>query len=396
MATRKGASRGRLECVGLALAATIASFGLSCADRDRIAGEPIPTDEGRPAVVSSVPADSATATKLLPTIRVVFSEPMSSPTIQSTTVGLTGLEGHGRVTYDAATFTAEVQLDTLLAPDTRYTIAVTEAATDLEGRAALPFTSEFRTGPFSCENISDALEPNSDLAVASPVAVDRTVRSLTICGEDIDYYRLTLDTARKVRVRTPILDASIDSAGSPGWQIHFMRDARSYYATLGTSAEVGGAPSYEYSFLPGTYLVEIYSSYGLEPGESILYDLEVTGSEACEDDVYEDNDFPDQAALLSAGRHEGLRGCYVDEDNYAIEMTAGKRLRLTIDATIPGDEWAHRRVHLRAPGADTETYSGTENPVVLEATAAADGRALIDTRFWTDGVEYVMTLEFVD
>ncbi len=193
---------------------------------------------------------------------------------------------------------------------------------------------------------------------------------------------------------TLIHDASADTTDYPGWQIHFMRGPHEYYATLGTSARPGETPDYSYTFLPGTYFVEIYSSYGLDPGEYVLYDLAVTAGDPCDDDAFEDNDFRDMAAPLTAGLHTGLRGCDVDQDFYTIAMAAGQALTMTLDATISGGEGAHRRVELIPPSGNTARSEGTDNPIVLQVTSETDGQALIQIRFWTDDVDYSLDLQY--
>lgn len=377
----------------LVAAGSLSIASLSCSDRERAEGGTGPGDTERPWVVSVDPAGSATGVHLCPVVQVTFSEAMDAATVNLATVGVTGYAARGRVEYEPGSLSATVTLDTLLSPSAPHSVFVTDMAKDLAGNGAVPFSSGFATGPLDCAHVADRLEPNDDTAAATPATPGRIQRSLTVCGDDKDLFRIDLADARKITVTTPILHASTDSAGNPGWQIHFLREDGQYFATLGTSADPGESPDYFYSFRPGSYFVELYSSYGFEDGESIVYDLEVASSAPCQDDAFEDNDFADTATPLTIGNcYGGLRGCHVDQDCYSVAMTAGQSLTLTVDATIPAGAWDHRRVRVRPPGGDSVTYNGSENPVILDVTAGNDGNAAIDVRFWVDGVEYSLDL----
>ncbi len=379
---------------GITALLALLSICLSCGGRDRVEDETGPGDTVAPTVVSTTPAANATDVGLAVPITVTFSEAMDPATLTSATIVLTGQGSHGRVDYDATTFTATVTLDTLLTENLWYTLLVTQGATDAAGNGAESFSRSFQTGAFDCAHIADPLEPNNIAASATPVSVGKVRRSLTVCDADKDIYRFNVDLASKIKVSTPIHDASADSNDYPGWQIHYMRENGEYYATLGTSARPGETQSYSYTFLPGTYFVEIYSSYGLDPGEYVLYDLDVTAGDPCGDDAFEDNDFRDMATPLTTGLHMGLRGCEVDQDCYAIAMTAGQTLILTLDATIPEGAWAHRRVELFPPSGEVARSEGTDNPVVLEVTSETDGQAVIEVRFWVDNVDYSLDLRY--
>jgi hypothetical protein len=376
----------------LALAALSASC-LSCAERDRAEEGTGPGDVVRPTVVSVSVADSATGVGLIAPIKVTFSEAMDPATLTAASIGVAGYSTRGRIDYDAPTLSATLTLDTLLSAQVWHTIYVTATATDMAGNGSEPFTRAFQTAGLDCGTMADPFEPNEGPASAATVAPGTIRHSLTVCGEDKDIFRFTTETARKITVTTPIHDASADSTDYPGWQIHFMREDGEYYATLGTHAEAGGFPAYAYSFLPGTYFVEVYSSYGLDPGEYVLYDLDVAATDPCEDDAYEDNDFVDVASPLTLGFHTGLKGCDVDQDCFTVAMTNGQTLTLTLEVTAPGEETVHRRVHLDPPSGAGAAYSGTDNPVVLQVTSEADGPARITIRFWADGVDYTLDLE---
>jgi hypothetical protein len=376
------------------LLVSVGIVATSCGDRERLGGSAGPGDTVRPHVVSANISEGATDVGLAVPIAVTFSEAMDPASITPSSVAVAGASTRGRVEYNASTLTATLTLDTLFAAGATVTVFVNAGATDLAGNGTEPFERTFRTGPFDCAHIADRLEPNNDEAASSPVEVGKTTHLLTACGDDRDVYRFTLSEARKITVKTPILETPSDSSGYPSWQIYFTREDGDDYATLGTSASPEVTPSYSYSFLPGTYYVEIYPYHEMEQGQYILYDLDVSSSEPCADDAYEDNDFPDTAAALALGLHTGLRGCRVDQDCYMVPMSAGQTLVLIVDAPIAGGSWGHRRINLHAPDGASDRYEGEENPDTLQVISDTAGNAQIDIRFWTDDVTYSMDLHY--
>jgi len=370
----------------LLLPVPLAGFG--CGGKDKTS---TPGDGEAPTVVAFSLADSATGIGLVTPITVTFSGDMDEASVVTGAIVLEGRPAGGHVRYDALTRSATFTPDTLYLPETWQRLSVS-GATDLDGNAVLPAQLRFRTGPLDCVHLADPHEPNEEIAAAAWLEAGGVYRSLTVCEQEIDTYAFTLADPADITAATTVRHAHADAAGYAGWQIHFMNANRQYYATLGTSA-VPGEHTYHYSFLPGTYYLEIFSSYGVDPGEFVLYDLELRVGEPCEDDAYEDNDFPHEASLIAPGVHTGLRGCHVDADYYRVAVRAGETLALTVDATVPAGAWAHRRVELAVPGASTVTYSGSENPVAVQAIAARDGEAVVCVRFWVDGVAYSMEVQ---
>lgn len=355
-----------------------------------------PGDGGRPTVESVDPADGSIEVSLVKPASFTFSEPVDSSTVNDTTVYVVGRGPSYHVQYDESSRTAVVTPDTLYASETWYTAVVTEAAADPEGHAAVPESTVFQTGPLDCAHLADSREPNEEIAEAAPVDVDHDYYSLTVCDDDKDTYEFSLDEAAKVAFATHIKYAPPDTSGhGPGWQIHFMRSDGEYYATMGTGAPAGATRVYSHTFLPGTYYCEIYSSYGMEPGDYVLYDLSVTGSEPCPDDPYEDNDFADEAYPIAEGFHTGLSGCSVDADYFTIEMAAGQTLTVTVDATMPPGAWENRRLVISAPG-DSFTCEDIGNPVTGQVTATDSGVAQFYVMFWVDDVTYTLDVDLSD
>lgn len=384
----------------LLLAVTLVSCGKD--DNDKVTepgnGGTDPGDSERPTVVTSSPGDSATGRTLLQPVTFTFSESMEPSTITDTTLFAVGQTPVLHVQYDEPSRTATLTPDSLLyAPQTWHTIVVTEGATDLAGNPAWPETLAFQTGAMNCDNVADLLEPNEEIAEAALVDLGSDYYSLTACGDGKDTYKFNVDETARITVSTFIRHAPLDTSGNgPCWQIYFMRANGEYYSTLGTRAAPGQTQQFAFSFNPGTYYCEIFPYYELDPDEYILYDLEVAASEACGDDVYEDNDFADEAAPITAGIHTDLKGCYLDADYYSIGMTNGQTLTVTLDATFQTGDWEHRRMHVAPPAGDSFYYSGLDNPLVGQVTATTDGTATFYVMFWEDDVEYSLNIELVD
>ncbi len=352
-----------------------------------------PGDTQRPTIDTSTPADGATDQSLVQSVELTFSEAMDAETISDTTLLLAGRTPVPHVRYDETTRTATITPDTLFAAETWHEVVVTEEVTDLAGNPAWPETLSFQTGTFDADHLADFFEPNESTAEASPVDVGGTCYSLTGTYGDKDTYEFTVDERSRVTFKTPIKAAPPDDARWVGWQIHFMRADGEHYSTMGTNARPGQTPQFGLSFDPGTHYCEVYSSYGMQPEDFVLYDLEVVAGTPCDDDPFEPNDFDDEAAPITEGMHSGLRGCYLDKDYFSIEMASGETLTVTLDATfLPGD-WEHRRMRIDAPGGDYCEYNGTGNPTVGQVTATAAGTATICITFWEDDVDYTLDVE---
>ncbi|MBD3348804.1 MAG: hypothetical protein GF400_06370 [Candidatus Eisenbacteria bacterium] len=383
------------KLTALALVLLVATLLPSCGEDGD--GGTQPEDSQGPTVESTQPTDGSTDLSLVQSVSFTFSEPMDSATINDTTLLVSGRSPSFHVGYDAPSRTATITPDTLYATETWHSAVLTEGVTDEAGNPAAPETVDFRTGPMDCAHLADAMEPNEEIASAAAVAVGDDHYSLTVCDDDKDTYEFSLSEAAKVRFSTYINHAPTDAGGDgPGWQIHFMRADGEYYSTLGTVADPDHTPSYSYSFFPGTYYCEIYSSYGMETGDYVLYDLSVTSETACQDDPYEDNDFQDEATPITEGLHTGLAGCDVDEDWFSIEMSTGDTLTVTVDATFQPGDWENRRLMIRPPSGDQFYESGTTNPFTGQAVSASDGTAYLYVQFWEDDVTYTLDIDLSD
>lgn len=351
-----------------------------------------PGDVTPPEVVSSNPQTGATDLGLLQQFEVTFSESMDPATLNDETVSISTRGSGLHIKYDDAESSLWAAPESLHTPEAnlRFTI---DGATDLAGNEITPFSIDFATGPFDCEHLADRFEPNEDVASAVHVGLDTLITSLSTCSDDIDVYSFTLEEESMVTVRTYITHDEVDpeeERDNVSWAIHLLYDEGMTLSTLGTSAVTGWHAAYHYSYLPGTYYAKIF---GHNDEVDVIYDLYLETGTACEDDEYEDNDFREHAALIEPGTHM-MKGCHVDSDWYKLPVEAGQ----TISATLNGqDAEGTRFIRLYGPGSE---YYGSEtnddNPMSGQILITEDGDALIRTQFWSDDVDYELTLEVVD
>lgn len=106
-----------------------------------------PVDTALPTVISVSPANDRTNVAVNTAIIAVFSEPMTSSTINTSTFILSG-SITGTVTYNASTNTATFTSASNLLQGTTYTAAITTSVKDANGNAmASDYTWSFTTGP---------------------------------------------------------------------------------------------------------------------------------------------------------------------------------------------------------------------------------------------------------
>ncbi|MFB3910040.1 MAG: Ig-like domain-containing protein [Candidatus Eisenbacteria bacterium] len=361
---------------------------LACSEDDSKSTEPPPADTTPPALLSFDPAQGASGVSLLQSFTLVFSEGLDPASVGAESVTLGDPIVPTRRVLSVSGRMLTVWPDSLLPADRSLTLHVA-GVTDSAGNAAAPFDLIVTTGPYDCDHLADRFEPNEDSSAATVLEPDTLYLGLATCLGDVDTYRFTLESAARVTVRTPIAYANDES-----WMIYWSRgNGHDYYATLGTSANTGETESFSYTFLPGTYEVDIWG-YDEEP--LVLYDLILETSEPCPDDEYEDNDFEDMATPISLGEHTGLRGCYLDTDWYAVPVVAGQSLIFRID---PGEVYkGTRRIYLLEPGGQRSSVTAHDEQVTSDTLAVtADGTAKVGCLYWLgEGLDYDMTIEAAD
>jgi hypothetical protein len=356
----------------------------ACSSDDDSGGTGGPHDTQAPTVESVTPPDSSTDMGLLAAITVTFSEAMNAATLNAQTVtldpGNVALELHPSPSAE----TLVIQADSLLPASQSLTLAIT-GAEDLVGNPIVPFTATMTTGPLDCAHLADRFEPNEEAAAATQILVDTLYTGLATCLDDVDLFRFSVGDTFMVTARTHIVYANEDA-----WQIYWVRqDGVTSSATLGTTAHTGWTQSFHYTFLPGTYCVRIYGAY---PEERIIYDLELETGPPCRDDVFEDNDFEDEAAPITPGVHEGLTGCYLDSDWYSFSVLSGETITFTMDTR---EHTGLRRLIIREPGGTHVNLDSEELDVPVSTAnlvATADGTARVKCMVWEDGITYDMTI----
>lgn len=345
-------------------------------------------DTEPPTILSTSPVDGATDVGLIERVEIIFSEAIDATTIDATTIVVDARGLYGYVEYDAGAHMATFTPDSLYAAESGYRVVVSDEIADGSGNAlAAPETVSFQTGTFDCEHLMDYLEPNDDVGEAAGIECGKTYPSLTICSDNQDVFQFAVEETAKTRACL-----SIKRGGEPGldtWlvELRFLRSDGASYRGKWYTAHTGTVHSFEYSFLPGSYYLNIWRSGTPEP-ELILYDLNLEAGEPCRDDAYEDNDFRDEAAPITPGPLEDLRACTCDKDYYSLELVSGQTLTVTLTDQEPSGP-LFREFWLCDPsGQQIAYYAGEENPVTQEATAGETGTHYVYTRYFEDGVIY--------
>jgi hypothetical protein len=360
--------------------AALAALTQSCGDSGGT--EP---DTSSPVVTGTSVADGATGVGLIEQLGVTFSEAMDASTINDTTIVMVGRSVAGSVGYDGNTHQATFTPDTLYAAETPHVLTVTTGATDEEGNPlAESVDVSFTTGTLDCEHLEDYLEPNDSAQDAAIVETDTYYPTLSVCGDDDDYYVFSLDAAATVTVRTYMVHADEVS-----WGIHFVRpDGVTYEATLGTSASTGDTRTFHYSFPPGSHGVRIFGHY--EP-VYVLYGLTLETSAPCDEDPYEDNDFIEDAQPTTPGLIEDLRGCYLDPDYFSFEVAEGQTVTVTATQLGAGEP-TNCRIRIFDPTGHQTADNEWISPFSQSAEMGASGTCSVMAMFWRD-VNYDLEIE---
>jgi hypothetical protein len=374
-----------MKSIALVLAITIAVGVLpGCGDD----GSSSPSNTA-PTVTLTDPADGATGISPNRPVRITFSEPMDEASLDSIFVnGITV----GAREYDDDTYTVTLWLAEMPEVETEYDIRISAGVEDQAGKEmGSDYSFSYTTGPFSCGSLYDPFEENDEIATAKDVDLNTWYWLVPSCGEPArrDYYRFTLTDPAKATVRA---DFVYSDSTHFQWGISFFREDGDDYS------QCGWAPvafpfqlTYHYSFLPGTYYALIY---GQDPGPFTgIYNFIIETSEPCADDQYEDNDFEDEAAPITAGLYQGLRGCHVDADFYSIEMAAGKTLKVTM--TEVSAVGGTRSLNIWGPGVNVGGRANQVEPRV-EMVLTQAGTYYIKTQWWTDGIIYDLNVEVLD
>ena len=212
--------------------------------------------------------------------------------------------------------------------------------------------------------------------------------SLSEC-DDWDFF--LIDLAETTRIDFHI---TFRHAASQWSYLELMRGGfdEPYLTRWWHSTEAGSTDVVSFTFLPGTHRY-CYNAT-VAPGEYILYDIELTTSEPCRDDAFEDNDWYQAAVPIAEGTYADLWSCPGDADWFEVDVEEGQTLTVTV--TRDADP-AERSMGIWLPdGTGITTVGTTDNPLVVDWTATETGTYRIDTRCWTDSEGYEMVVDVSD
>jgi hypothetical protein len=347
-----------------------------------------------PNVTQTYPEAGATDVNLNTLVRVWFDTALDEATIDSAAFYLDGARTR-RLEYDPSERMITLYLDTLLVAETAYTAVVKSSVRSSKGAPMLADVDfAFTTGPMDCAHLEDYCEPNDDFTTATPIELDTVYPVLSSCGgsERYDYFKFDVETTSKVRAvaRCVYLDTT-----SVVWFTRFWRGEDYECGWSSGWVSSGEERSYYFTFLPGTYYVEVrkYS----EDHHFVAYDFEVLSLSPCEDDEYEDNDFIDEATPVTPGTITNLRGCHVDKDMFSIHLDTGQTLTAT--ATQVTDLTVTRRMIIYNPAGEAKidtTFNAQGVPVTRSWTAQDDGTHYFEVRWWSDGIIYNLDVDVTD
>lgn len=372
--------RTRLFAPVAAIAVALASCGGSDG------GGPGP-DTGAPTVTSMSITDGETEVGLVERITVTFSEPMDSATINDTTFVVAGRSAVGHIDYNESTRTASFLPDSLMAPETWHDLVLTNGITDAGGTAFEGSTTAFQTGAVACGSLTDHMEPNDEIAQASPIELDRTYHGLTGCNDDRDLFEFLVPGTLKVRAQ-----AHYRRADDEVCYVYFRRSSGESYTYVGAAVNDGSDLGTQYTFHPGTYYVDVVGTGGYE--NWVLYELTLHTSAPCNDDEFEDNDFRDEAPQIVPGTLEGLQGCYYDDDWFAVQADPGELITLTVIVT---SGYAPIAAGIYGPsGAELAYDTSSNSPLWLSATAQESGAHHVFATFGGSGIVYDLTVGVSD
>jgi hypothetical protein len=208
----------------------------------------------------------------------------------------------------------------------------------------------------------DRFEPNRDAASAKPILATQSYPDLTLCDRQPDWFALTVSRGDRVGVfvdANPLLDGVVEAV--------FLDDALRVLAR-GTLAldHVFARDGTAYLRMQAT---DAYVPYGLR--------LSLSRGTPCELDRFEPDDTPAAAvAVRTEGDLDALTLCGADQDFYAVDVPAGRGLRVEIHYDpLEGDA----DLFLYAPGG-TALLGSSQTPDPVDAVelpaAEAEGGVL--------------------
>jgi hypothetical protein len=371
----------------LALAVSVFS---GCSDDDSGG----PSDQGL-AITQTFPADEALDVNLNPLIQVWFNRALDEASVTWDCMCIEGAETQ-RIEYDDASHSVCLYLNEVLEPDSTYRVVVERTISSAEGDSMTSDVEfEFTTTAIvDCEHLVDYFEPNDDISSAREIELDTPYTCLSSCGGEgrTDFYMFTVDTPVQVCANAYHAYSWGDTVD---FVVNYARLDGAYYHEIQSRLAADWGINNDFTFYSGTYLLEVGNPY--DDGKLLVYELVLISKPACDDDIYEDNDFIDEAAPISPGLYEDLGGCVNDKDFFALEVTAGQTLSGTLMQVT--DVLAGYYIKIFDPDGvevSTNSHYGRQEPISTSWTATETGTHYVCVRWHNYGIKYDLDITVLD
>jgi hypothetical protein len=340
-----------------------------------------------PKVTQTFPEDGATGLSLFTPISIWFSREMDEASLDSIFVDN---KPASMIEYVSGDKRAIVYADTLLEAEAVHEVLVSSYAMDTGGNnLASDYTFSFTTGPLDCAHLQDRFEPNDDVLTATPVELNVTYNLLSSCGdaERRDLFRFTVGDTVKVTAKNHV---SYSDSTRANFLVEFLRPDGAEYTAAGMLGHVPGNMDWYKTVLPGTYIVSTGKYH--DDQYLVAYDLTLETSEPCIDDEYEDNDFFDEAPLLSPGNYTDLRACMQDKDYYMLDLEAGQTLEVTFTQTST-PERLRRLLLYNSDYDELARVQSSSSPTTAGLIISETGTYYVGLIFWNDDIVYDLLID---
>lgn len=235
---------------------------------------------------------------------------------------------------------------------------------------------------------ADAEEENDTSATAGTISPG-SYGALTLCTGDDDYYALSLGNGDQVSVSLAFTDAEgdidlqlLDSAGAVLQSSSGVTDTE----TVGHTTTAAG-----------TYVIRttLYGDAGSSPGNTYSMTVAVTSVSGCPNDGYEPNNTRQAAIPMSLGTFPSLSVCTMDDDFFAVSLSAGETL--SIDVTLNNSEGDVDVAIQDSAGTVLDSSQTTTNTETIDFTATAADTYYVRVYLYADygtvtGSAYGLTL----
>ena len=346
-------------------------------------------------VTQTFPNDKAVDVNLNPLVQVWFNQALDEASVAWNCMSVEGAEAQ-RIEYDDGSNSIRLYLRNPLETDSTYRVVIEETICSADGDtmasdAEFEFTT---TATVDCEHLVDYFEPNDDILSAREIELDTFYTCLSSCGGAgrLDFYKFTVESPVQIRGYARHTFSWGDTVDCV---VNFARLDGAYYNEVHSRLATNWSIVQDYTFYPGTYLIEVGNPY--DDGKLLVYYLGLLTEPACEDDIYEDNDFIDEAAPISPGLYEDLGGCVNDKDFFSLELTTGQTLTGVL--TQVTDILAIRYIKIFDPSGvevAAEGLYGLQEPISTSWTATEAGTHYVCVRWQNYGIKYDLDIDVSD